>query len=70
MTGGGFGGCTVNMVRPEDALPFQAAISHAYQARFNLTPDIYPAGHPPERARSPAVDWSRSLTLAAREPKT
>ena len=42
MTGGGFGGCTVNMVRPEDALSFQAAISHAYQARFNLVPDIYP----------------------------
>jgi galactokinase len=42
MTGGGFGGCTVNMVRPGGALSFQAAISHAYQARFNLTPDIYP----------------------------
>lgn len=42
MTGGGFGGCTVNMVHPEDALDFQAAISHAYQSRFNLTPDIYP----------------------------
>jgi len=42
LTGGGFGGCTVNMVRPEDALPFQAAISHAYQERFNLTPEIYP----------------------------
>jgi galactokinase len=42
MTGGGFGGCTVNMVQPEDALEFQAAISHAYQNRFNLTPDIYP----------------------------
>ncbi len=42
MTGGGFGGCTVNMVRPEDALAFQAAISHAYQQRFNLTPELYP----------------------------
>ena len=42
MTGGGFGGCTVNMVRPDAALKFQAAISHAYQARFNLTPEIYP----------------------------
>ena len=42
MTGGGFGGYTVNMVRPEDALKFQAAISHAYQGRFGLTPEIYP----------------------------
>jgi galactokinase len=42
MTGGGFGGCTVNMVRPDSALKFQAAISHAYQARFGLTPEIYP----------------------------
>ena len=42
MTGGGFGGCTVNMVRPGGALHFQAAISHAYQARFGLTPEIYP----------------------------
>ncbi len=42
MTGGGFGGCTVNLVDPEHALAFQAAVSHAYQAKFGLTPDIYP----------------------------
>jgi len=42
MTGGGFGGCTVNMVQPEQALRFQAAISEAYQKRFGLTPEIYP----------------------------
>jgi len=42
MTGGGFGGCTVNMVRPDAVLRFQAAISEAYQTRFGLTPDIYP----------------------------
>jgi galactokinase len=42
MTGGGFGGCTVNMVQPDATLKFQAAISHAYQGRFHLTPDIYP----------------------------
>ena len=42
MTGGGFGGCTVNMVRPQDALSFQASISHAYQQRLGLTPEIYP----------------------------
>jgi galactokinase len=42
MTGGGFGGCTVNMVRPDSVLRFQAVISEAYQSRFGLTPDIYP----------------------------
>ena len=42
MTGGGFGGCTVNLVRPDLVLQFQAAVSHAYQERFNLTPEIYP----------------------------
>jgi galactokinase len=42
MTGGGFGGCTVNMVRSDAVLRFQAAISDAYQKRFGLTPDIYP----------------------------
>jgi galactokinase len=42
MTGGGFGGCTVNMVR-RDAVPsFQEAISAAYQKRFGLTPTIIP----------------------------
>jgi len=42
MTGGGFGGCTVTMVRPDSVLRFQAAISETYQKRFGLTPDIYP----------------------------
>jgi galactokinase len=42
MTGGGFGGCTVNMVRPDAVLGFQATISEAYESRFGLTPDIYP----------------------------
>jgi len=42
MTGGDFGGCTVNMVHPGAVLRFQAVISEAYQSRFGLTPDIYP----------------------------
>jgi galactokinase len=45
MTGGGFGGCTVTMLRP-DALPhFQQQIASAYQARFQVTPQVYPC-HP------------------------
>jgi galactokinase len=42
MTGGGFGGCTVNMVRSDAVLRFQATVSDAYQKRFGLTPDIFP----------------------------
>jgi galactokinase len=42
MTGGGFGGCTVIMVQPDSAIQFQAALSHAYQGRFDLTPEMYP----------------------------
>jgi galactokinase len=45
MTGGGFGGCTVTMLRP-DALPhFHQQIVSAYEARFQVTPQLYPC-HP------------------------
>jgi len=41
MTGGGFGGCTVTMLRP-DALPdFIGQMVSAYQAQFRVTPRIY-----------------------------
>ncbi len=41
MTGGGFGGCTVTLVAPEAAEPFQQSIAKAYQDRFGLVPQIY-----------------------------
>ena len=41
MTGGGFGGCTVNLVRTENAPAFQRAISDAYQKATGLLPEIY-----------------------------
>ena len=41
MTGGGFGGCTVNIVRPEFAGEFQAKIREIYALRFGVTPQIY-----------------------------
>ncbi len=41
MTGGGFGGCTVAMLR-SDALPgFQQEIAAAYQREFRITPPVY-----------------------------
>jgi galactokinase len=42
MTGGGFGGCTVTMVRAEAAPQFAEQIARAYEGRFGVTPRIYP----------------------------
>jgi galactokinase len=41
MTGGGFGGCTVNIVGREAADPFEKAIRDGYSKQFDQTPDIY-----------------------------
>jgi galactokinase len=41
MTGGGFGGCTVTLLRPDAAPAFEAQISAAYRARFDVTPSVY-----------------------------
>jgi len=38
MTGGGFGGCTVNLLRPGTVAHFQEAVTAAYQERFSITP--------------------------------
>jgi galactokinase len=42
MTGGGFGGCTVNMLRPAALDQFGNRITHVYQERFGVAPQIYP----------------------------
>jgi galactokinase len=41
MTGGGFGGCTVNLVKTADAQRFAAHIAERYQAALGIKPDIY-----------------------------
>jgi galactokinase len=41
MTGGGFGGCTVNWVRADVAAVFAAEMSRRYAAATGRTPDIY-----------------------------
>jgi galactokinase len=41
MTGGGFGGCTVNLMRPDVVASFMREIGQAYTARFGLQPSIY-----------------------------
>ena len=41
MTGGGFGGCTVTMLRPDMLPRFKEQMVSAYQAQFQRTPRIY-----------------------------
>ncbi|MDQ6675857.1 MAG: galactokinase [Acidobacteriota bacterium] len=42
MTGGGFGGCTVNLVRPEAVSHFQSTVTQVYKERFDIVPDFIP----------------------------
>lgn len=47
MTGGGFGGCTVNLMRAGMADRFSQKIACAYEKQFGIAPDVYvcrPAG--------------------------
>jgi len=41
MTGGGFGGAAVALVRAAEAKPFAAAVAGAYQRATGLEPQIY-----------------------------
>jgi galactokinase len=41
MTGGGFGGCTVNLVAAEGVAAFETGIAAAYRARYGITAQIY-----------------------------
>lgn len=41
LTGGGFGGCTVNLVQRKHAEAFAAALGKRYDNRFGITPQIH-----------------------------
>jgi galactokinase len=41
LTGGGFGGCTVNLVARDHSAAFSAALKSAYKERFNIDAEIY-----------------------------
>lgn len=41
MTGGGFGGCTVNLIAAENVDEFRHLVATAYEQRTQLKPDIY-----------------------------
>lgn len=41
MTGGGFGGCTINLVKALDASTFAAQLAEAYRHKTQVRPDVY-----------------------------
>jgi galactokinase len=41
ITGGGFGGCTVNLVRTDAVEDFKATVAGEYQQKVGLRPDLY-----------------------------
>jgi galactokinase len=41
MTGGGFGGCTINLVKSDAADAFKVHIARAYSEATGITPEIY-----------------------------
>ena len=41
MTGGGFGGCTVNLVSKNEVENLRAALTSQYADRFGHPPDLY-----------------------------
>ena len=54
MTGGGFGGCTVNLLRTDAVDRFRTELDRAYRKRFGITPTFYEC-HPAEGAREIAI---------------
>jgi galactokinase len=41
MTGGGFGGCTITLVRDQAVEAFREKVIEAYKERTGITPDLY-----------------------------
>lgn len=42
MIGGGFGGCTLNILKPETLDYFERTMAERYQEKFGLRPELYP----------------------------
>jgi galactokinase len=41
MTGGGFGGCTINLIAPDRLALFESHITEAYRREYSIDPHIY-----------------------------
>src|SRR5204862_2604274 len=59
MTGGGFGGCTINLVESAPATDFTRKVAAEYSSQTGLTPEIYV---------SPASDGVQHMDLAESKP--
>ncbi len=59
MTGGGFGGCTINLVECAAVSDFRRNVAAAYFSKTGLTPDIFV---------SPASDGARQVAVLENEP--
>jgi galactokinase len=60
MTGGGFGGCTVTMLRPDAIEAFGQRIAHSYKQQFQVTPKIYRCN-----PSAGASEWTTLETIPA-----
>jgi len=65
MTGGGFGGCTINLVAADDARKFQSVVATEYEKATGLRPDIYICA---AAEGAEAVDTSVAANSEARRP--
>jgi galactokinase len=59
MTGGGFGGCTINLVESAAVSDFKRNVTAAYFSSTDLTPEIYV---------SPASEGAQQMDLGENEP--
>ena len=41
MTGGGFGGCTINLVKADSVAEFKRTVASGYEQATGLTPEIF-----------------------------
>ena len=57
MTGGGFGGCTINLVKTDVAETFKAHIAEAYSGATGITPEIYIC-EPAQGAQAWPTQWN------------
>ncbi|NJB85450.1 galactokinase [Lewinella marina] len=42
MMGGGFGGCTINLVRDDQIATFKETLTEAFEREYGITPEFYP----------------------------
>jgi galactokinase len=59
MTGGGFGGCTINLVEAAAVADFKRKVAAEYSSRTGLTPEIYV---------SPASEGAQRMDMAENKP--